>query len=149
MATKQARNHALFFSTILLILVSVKGNRLPNTHLAPIESPTPTPAPQPSSSPPPTVTPAPAPTSLPKCPLVLADLNACVTLGLGNNLISPDMQKCCPQVSKLGRSTAATCLCEAMKADIRVGVNISISSIIAQILNLCGQATTEAVVCIR
>uniref|UniRef100_A0A0E0JHZ5 Hydrophobic seed protein domain-containing protein n=1 Tax=Oryza punctata TaxID=4537 RepID=A0A0E0JHZ5_ORYPU len=152
MAAKQARNPAhpaLFFLIILLILVSAKGHRSHNPHPAPTEPPTPAPAPQPMSSSPPSATPAPAPTSLPKCPLVLADLSACVTLGLGNNPLSPAKQKCCPQISMLGGNTAATCLCDAMKADVRVGVNISIPPIIALILDICGKVTTSADVCIR
>uniref|UniRef100_J3KZG7 Hydrophobic seed protein domain-containing protein n=1 Tax=Oryza brachyantha TaxID=4533 RepID=J3KZG7_ORYBR len=150
MATNQAKSSTLFISMILWALTSVNGQQLTNPCLA---APTPNtteppmlaPAPPPTSSP----TPAPAPSSLPKCPLISADLGACVTLGLGNNPISSARQQCCSQISKLGSNTATACLCDAVKADVRVGVDVSIAPIIALILNLCGKVSTLVAVCVR
>uniref|UniRef100_A0A0E0LM73 Hydrophobic seed protein domain-containing protein n=1 Tax=Oryza punctata TaxID=4537 RepID=A0A0E0LM73_ORYPU len=104
--------------------------------------PTITPVSPPSSSLPPSVNP-PKPKPLPKCPRLLTNLGGCISLGIGNSLMK---YPCCSQLSNLQYNTAAACLCDAMKIDLRI--NLDINVMIDKILKLCGKVGESTVLCV-
>ncbi|BAF11483.1 Os03g0251000 [Oryza sativa Japonica Group] len=158
MASKQAMNSALFSALVVVVLASAVNGQLnpcqapaptptgtpapaPAPVVTPTPAPTPVPTPSPAPTPSPTVAPVnpPSPTPPPKCPLALINLNACISVGLGNPLLN---QACCSQLSSLPSDTAAVCLCEAIKVNALVNLKVKIPDI----LKVCGKVS--AVVCV-
>ncbi|KAL5210763.1 hypothetical protein ABZP36_006386 [Zizania latifolia] len=132
----------------------------PTSSSPPVVPPTSSPSPvvPPTSSPPPAVPPTPSSTPLPppkaQCPLNIVDLRVCATLGLsltlGNGRLPVIGEGCCPRIAGLSGNNASTCLCDVLKVDARVGLNVNLIDTIYLVLSHCHHIVTRSsIICPR
>ncbi|KAL5210360.1 hypothetical protein ABZP36_005983 [Zizania latifolia] len=128
----------------------------PTSSLPPIvpstSSPPPVVPPTPSS--PPAITPSPSPPPKAQCPLNIVDLRVCATLGLSlrlnNGLLPVVGEGCCPRIAGLSGNNASTCLCDVLKVDARVGLNVNLIDTIYLVLSHCHHIVARSsIICPR